>query len=152
MILFCYDGSESAKRALKVAHQTLREDGITLLYVWNPPDETILTASRATGIATATTPLEVTRQAMVIQHAHDVIDDGETLAGELGLDVDVRDARNDSTVWQTILDVADELDAQLIVAGTHGTTAVQEGMLGSVSSGLVHHARRPVLIVPVGRT
>lgn len=151
MILFCYDGSESAKRALEVAPQTLREDGITLLYVWNPPDETLLSSSSATGITTGPIPSGTTQQAAVIQHAQDLVDDGETLAAELGLDVSVREARNDSTIWQTILDVADELDAQLIVAGTRGTTAVQENMLGSVSSGLVHHARRPVLIVPAGR-
>jgi nucleotide-binding universal stress UspA family protein len=51
-------------------------------------------------------------------------------------------------VPDTILEIADELDADLIVAGTRGTTAVAEQVLGSVSNTLVHHARRPVLVVP----
>jgi nucleotide-binding universal stress UspA family protein len=51
-------------------------------------------------------------------------------------------------VWHTILDVAGGVDADLIVVGTRGANAVQEQLLGSVSNGVVHHSRRPVLIVP----
>ena len=59
-----------------------------------------------------------------------------------------RQEPNRSSIWKTILDLADEVDASLIVAGTHGTTAVESGPLGSVSNALVHHAHRPVLLVP----
>ena len=45
-------------------------------------------------------------------------------------------------------DVADELTAEMIVCGTHGRSALQSDLLGSVSNALVHHAPRPVLVVP----
>ncbi len=56
--------------------------------------------------------------------------------------------RSDGAVWRTILDVASDVDAELIVIGTRGATAVQSGLLGSVSNAIVHHSDRPVLVVP----
>jgi len=66
----------------------------------------------------------------------------------LGIPVEARVERSDSSVWRTILDVADELDAELIALGTRGVTAVQSALLGSVSNAVVHHSGRPVLVVP----
>lgn len=52
---------------------------------------------------------------------------------------------------RAITDVADDLGADLIVAGSRGRGGVAELFLGSVSHHLAHHARRPVLIVPPPR-
>jgi len=49
-----------------------------------------------------------------------------------------------------ILDLSEELDADLIVAGRRGLSPLGSLMMGSVSDGLVHHATRPVLIVSGG--
>jgi nucleotide-binding universal stress UspA family protein len=58
--------------------------------------------------------------------------------------------RSDTATWRTILDVADRVHADCIVIGTHGVTPVQSELLGSVSNAVVHHSRRPVLVVPDG--
>jgi nucleotide-binding universal stress UspA family protein len=42
---------------------------------------------------------------------------------------------------------ADEHGADLVVVGAHGHSVAHRLLLGSVSSRLVHHARRPVLVV-----
>lgn len=47
----------------------------------------------------------------------------------------------------TILDYADEVDADIIVAGTHGRTGLHRRVIGSVAERLVRHARCPVLTV-----
>ena len=109
-LLLCYDGSPSAKHAITVAHATLGHKPLTLLHVFNPPEE--------------------------------------VLADAFGFVVEPRVERSQTAVWQTILDVAAQTDAELIVIGTHGATAVQSALLGSSSNAVVHHSERPVLVVP----
>ena len=82
------------------------------------------------------------------RRALEILSDGERIAERLGVPVKTLHESNRSSVPETILRVADELDAELIVTGTHGTTAVESGLLGSVSNALIHNSRRPVLIVP----
>ncbi len=56
------------------------------------------------------------------------------------------------TVWRTIIDAADNLNADLIVTGTRGTTGLRSLMQSSVADRVLRHGRRPVLIVPPGTT
>jgi nucleotide-binding universal stress UspA family protein len=50
-----------------------------------------------------------------------------------------------------ILDLGEELEVGLLVVGSRGLGGVGRILLGSVSEGIVHHARRPVLVVPGGQ-
>lgn len=146
-ILICYDGSPSARHAVAVAGATLGHKPVTLLHVWNPPDDVL--AAAPFGEASGTGGLSTVELGLVVlQRAHEVADAGEALAKELGLNSQARVERNDTTVWRTILDVAAEEDSELIVIGTHGAAAVQSSVLGSVSNAVVHHSERPVLVVP----
>lgn len=47
-----------------------------------------------------------------------------------------------------LTEAGDEIDADLIVVGTKGRTALSNLLLGSVAAKLVHHTARPVLAVP----
>ncbi len=49
-----------------------------------------------------------------------------------------------------IASIADDADADLIVCGTRGHSAVAGLLLGSVTQRLLHLARQPVLVVPEG--
>ena len=53
---------------------------------------------------------------------------------------------------QEILGFAKQVDAGLIVTGTHGRTGLSHALLGSVAERLVRLADRPVLVVPSRRT
>jgi nucleotide-binding universal stress UspA family protein len=146
-VLVCYDGSPSAKHAISVVHETLGRLPVTLLHVWSPPAEFLAaapfgTASGEGGVSIA----ELER--LSLERAQEIVQEGYELARQLGLAVDARTERNDSSVWQTILGVAAETEAELIVIGTRGATAVQSLLLGSVSNAVVHHSKRPVLVVP----
>ena len=81
--------------------------------------------------------------------------EGERLVAEIVDDLkqagvtaeaEIREA-NYGHVARKILDVADEHDARMLVLGSHGRTDLPLAF-GSVSHRLLHHARRPVLIVP----
>lgn len=147
-ILICYDGSPSAKRTLAVAHETLGHMHATLLHVWSPPDDILADAFSTRDAANGPTIAEL--EQFALRRAEAIAQDGHDQASRLGLTVDVRVERNESSVWRTVLDVAAETDADLIVVGTHGATAVQSALLGSVSNALVHHSSFPVLVVPAG--
>ena len=47
-----------------------------------------------------------------------------------------------------IADIADEVDADVIVVGTRGQSQIAGLLLGSVTMRLLHIAKRPVLAVP----
>ena len=49
---------------------------------------------------------------------------------------------------QTIVRFADEHDASVILMGTHGRSGVKAVLLGNTASAVMHHARRPVAVVP----
>jgi nucleotide-binding universal stress UspA family protein len=53
---------------------------------------------------------------------------------------------------ETIVREADRLNADLIVLGSHGHGAIRRALLGSVSEHVLHHARRPLLILPAPAT
>jgi Universal stress protein UspA and related nucleotide-binding proteins len=51
-------------------------------------------------------------------------------------------------VAEEILNQADELNADLIVMGTHGHGAMYNLLVGSATKGVLKHTTRPVLLVP----
>lgn len=52
------------------------------------------------------------------------------------------------TVVEEILNQVDELNADLIVMGTHGHGAMYNLLVGSATKGVLKHSTRPVLLVP----
>jgi nucleotide-binding universal stress UspA family protein len=144
-IVICYDGSASSKRSLEVAGRVLGDTPAVLLHVWTAPERV---SADAFSIRDDDKPSFEQLDGLARERAHEILDEGKSLAEQSGIAVMPRDECNRNSVAETILGVADELDAELIVTGTHGATAVQSGLLGSVSNALVHQAKRPVLVVP----
>jgi nucleotide-binding universal stress UspA family protein len=144
-IVICYDGSESARIAVGVAHSVLGHLPATLLHVWSPPEEFLADSFSTRGSAV---PSLADLEEASREWAERVAQEGYELARHAGFAVETRVERAEVSEWKTILDVADELDAELIVVGTRGRTAVQSALLGSVSNAVVHHSSRPTLVVP----
>lgn len=61
--------------------------------------------------------------------------------------VDVRRAHRSDTA-RTIVDVADEIDADVLVMGSRGESAFTALMLGSTTYKVLHATHRPVLVTP----
>jgi nucleotide-binding universal stress UspA family protein len=73
---------------------------------------------------------------------------GVSLAVATGFTADGRTAKGKA--WRTICAVAEEIDAGVTVLGARGLSRAGSVLLGSVSSAVSVHAKRPVLIVPAG--
>jgi nucleotide-binding universal stress UspA family protein len=149
MILLCYDGSDDAKRAIAVAHATLGHKPATVLYVWRPPGE-FLAPDPYGAVSTPPGPPIVELERLALERAETLAHEGFELARGHGFAVEARTERSDASVWRTILDVADEVDAETVVVGARGLSTVASALLGSVSNAVVHHSGRPVLVIPRG--
>ena len=51
--------------------------------------------------------------------------------------------------WEVIVQVANELDVDVIVMGTRPHTGLGHALMGSTATKVMNHAKRPVLIVPL---
>lgn len=55
----------------------------------------------------------------------------------------------EGTPWKTILRVAEDIDADVIVMGTRTHSAVGQFLLGSTANKVMQNSKRPILIVPL---
>lgn len=143
--LFCFDGSDGSRAALGAAARRLRPGAAVVLTVWESIASRV--ASQAFSVAM---PVENEAELDASEEAaaHGAADEGAHLAREHGWDAEPRLALAQTTVWRAIVEVADEVDASLVVCGTRGLTGLRGLVLGSVSSAVLHRARRPVLVAP----
>jgi nucleotide-binding universal stress UspA family protein len=64
-----------------------------------------------------------------------------------GVPLDTRVVDGDPAA--AIMELADEVDAAMVVVGRRGRGGFAEMLVGSVPHRLTHHCRQPVLVVPV---
>lgn len=147
MILLAYDASPTAKRAISVAGTVLGHKPATVLHVWQPPTE-FVEPDWFGGVSTAVGPPIAELEALALERAERVTREGTELAGSAGLTAKPRTEPSVGRVWRTIVDVAHDVDAELIVVGARGLSTVRSVLLGSVSNAVVHHSHIPVLVVP----
>ena len=74
-------------------------------------------------------------------------EEGAGIARATGFDATSIAAEAKGPIWVAVEQVAEEHDAGAIVMGTRGLSGIKSLLLGSVSSGIVHHAQRPALVV-----
>lgn len=55
----------------------------------------------------------------------------------------------EGTPWKTILRVADDIDADVIVMGTRTHSSLGQFLLGSTANKVMQNSKRPILIVPL---
>lgn len=145
-ILIGFDGSPDSHAAIAYAGSLLPGRKAVVLSVWEPLllQSSILAASgmviNAETITQDDADVETATQTLAKE--------GAELARQAGFDAEPRWQRGTGAIWLSIVDVAEELDAALIVTGSRGLGAVKSFLVGSVSDRVMHQAGRPVLIVP----
>jgi nucleotide-binding universal stress UspA family protein len=79
------------------------------------------------------------------EHAQKVLDDSAARARELGVEAETE--LREGFPAEEICAAADERGVRLIVLGSHGWGAIRSILHGSVAAGVLHRAKRPVLLV-----
>lgn len=143
-VLFAYDGSDDAARAIRTAGTLLDRGPAIVLYVWQGVAALSLPQIHAGG--SSETFALIDRAAS--EHAHEVVERGVAIAKEAGFEAKALVREGPLGTWAAILHSADEQAVCLIVVGARGRSGVKAVVLGSVSTAIAHHSRHPVLIVP----
>jgi nucleotide-binding universal stress UspA family protein len=123
--LICYDGSDNAERAIRKAAPLMASREALVLHIATPEYLDDVAAPPS----------------------HEIADAGTALATESGLDARALHEPCDGPIWSCVLAAAAAHEASVIVVGTRGRTGLS-AVLGSVSQGVLHHSKRPVLVVP----
>jgi nucleotide-binding universal stress UspA family protein len=146
-ILICYDGSDDSKQAVSRAAELFPAHEAIVLHVWEPLKDV------------ASTPPVPGLYGMLEQGLDEmdrigdevsqrIAAEGTERAGAAGLDAEPLSISGHGRAWRNILKVARDRDVQAIVLGQRGIGGAERALLGSVSTAVVHHADRPVVVVP----
>jgi len=145
-VLFCFDGSEGSRAALRVAGDLVsRPVDAVVLTVWETVATRLaLAGAFAAGSTTGGADLDAEEESF----AKSVAEEGALRAKEHGYEATPMTRESFEGIAKAVLETADELSARLIVCGQRGRGALRSALLGSVSHTLASHTRRPILIAP----
>jgi nucleotide-binding universal stress UspA family protein len=130
------DGSPGAEAAIKKVIELVNGTGATVHLVCAYPGRSAL---ERLGMTAKQDPVDLRGV------AYDVLARDEHRFDDTGLTIEKHAREGDPA--HTILDVAAEQDADLIVVGAQGNTGHRRFTLGSVASKLAHHAPTSLLLV-----
>ncbi|VEG51153.1 UspA domain-containing protein [Mycolicibacterium aurum] len=150
VMVIAFDGSPTARRAVTYAGRFLTADRAVVLTVWSPMDRGPEPGSYDFDLDGPPDPTPDDEVDIALAEAQRINDEGLELALTAGLRAEPMRRAATYTVWQTIIDAADELDADLIVTGTRATTGFRSLLQSSVADHVLRRGHRPVLIVPPG--
>lgn len=145
-VLFAFDGSDGARRAIAEGAARLSGRVGLVVSVWSSME-------RSAGLGRLAVPDSVTREAIdrldasAEQAAAALTAEGVEQLTAAGWAAQAVTRSTTTNVWAALLAVAAEHDVSTIVAGSRGLSGLKAAVLGSVSSGLVHNSTVPVLLV-----
>ncbi len=135
-VLIATDGSASAREALAFGLELAAGQRAEAIVVHVAPALDILPVAGFGMPAAQPHPVS----------AYDRVALDEASALATAASVSVRTELLTGNPVDEIVAYADSIDADLIVLGSRGHGAVASALLGSVSQGVLHEARRPVLV------
>ena len=151
-LVIAYDGSPAAASAIRVAGALFPGAPAVVAHVQREPAALAQSAALA-GIAIPDAEIVGGLEALdraAAEEARAIVARGARTASEAGLRPVTAEVEVEGTAWRGILRLAGERDAAVIVSGSRGHGPLSRAAIGSTSSGLLHHADRPLLVVPEG--
>jgi nucleotide-binding universal stress UspA family protein len=142
--LICYDGTAPARAAVTAAGRVL-EGAAMVVTVWEPVPP-LDHARPLDAYLSALGPAPAELDAAAEDQARRIAAEGAEAARAAGLDAEPLAVRSGGRIASTLVAVADERDADLIVIGARSSGGPK--LLGSTANSVLHEAHRPVLVVP----
>ena len=148
-ILVPIDGSEHSVKALEEASQIAKmfSGKITLITVYSV--QPIIMPEPSTSGYTGTPILTGAEVSRIIEAAREsgnkILQDAEQRISATGVQVEKMLVEGHTV--QEIVRAANEGNFDLIVIGARGISHIREMFLGSVTDGVIHHARCAVLVI-----
>ena len=134
-VVIATDGSQGAEAAVSAGARVARTIGTRAVLVYVRP-----------SIGPLGDPYYQEKLSEQMAYARTALERATELLAEEGVDAD--EEILEGSAAEQIVELARARNAHLIVVGSRGLGAVAGALLGSVSSGIVHRADRPVLVVP----
>ena len=133
-LLVPFDGSESSKKALTRACELSKVDGaeVSVLYVI-PRYEEMMEFIKTDAIKKS-----------LFQAAEKIVEGAKKLAAALG--VEIKAVVQEGHAGDRIVEIADTMQHDLIVVGTHGWSGVNRAIMGSTSERVIAYATCPILV------
>ncbi len=149
-VLIAYDGSEVSRAAIRHAAELFPGWPAVLATVWEPGLAAVAAGLPDTfGMGTLPPDPETVVAVDRAQrdHASTVAGDGAEFARSLGLVAEPQAVPDELDVADTLIGIARERGAAVVVVGSHGISGLRSRLLGSVSRKLIEHCDRPVLVI-----
>jgi nucleotide-binding universal stress UspA family protein len=149
-VLIAYDGSEVARAAVGHAGDLFAGRPAVVATVYEPGLATIPVGLPDTmGLGTLPPDPETIEAVDRLQreHASAVAADGAEFARSVGLVAEPQTVPDAVDVADTLIDIAQERGAAVVVVGSHGISGLRTRLLGSVARKLIEHCDRPVLVI-----
>ena len=149
-VLIAYDGSEVSRAAVRHAAELFAGRPAVLATVWEPGLAAVTVGLPDSIGMGALPPDPETVEAIdrvEREHAATVADDGAEFARSVGLAAEPHAVPDEFDVADTLIDIARERGAAVVVVGSHGISGLRSRVLGSVSRKLIEHCDRPVLVI-----
>jgi nucleotide-binding universal stress UspA family protein len=157
-IVVCYDGSDTARRAVRETGELFGSRQALVVTVWDPslPYEA---AMMSQGEPDMMTPLGPEMEFLDVEaaqageerlqaRAHRTAHDGADLASSFGLEAEALVVADDrGNVAGAIVELARERDAAAIVIGSRGLSGLRARLEGSTSSAVLKRSSCPVVVV-----
>ncbi len=138
-ILVPVDGSESSKRALKYAKELAEKlpGEITLLHVYELPVQFTDFEDRSETFSNLSEDIKI--------YGQKILDESEKQIATPQMNINK--LLLEGHKGNTITEIAEQNNFDLIIMGSRGIGAIQTFLLGSVSYNVIHHAKIPVMLI-----
>ena len=138
--LVAVDGSEYSKYAVEYTADLLNKEGWEVIVLH------VIPTLEEFGIESVAPPSLVEALLNELrENAKKIVEDAAKVFKEKGFKVET--LIKEGHVGKTIVETAEEIDADLIAMGTRGLSGIKALILGSVARYVTNHAHCPVLVV-----